>query len=132
MSDTYERGVRMDLAGYVVNAVLVEGRQVNEVCAAHGVSRSWLYEVIGRSAAGRAGAGGRFEAATVFTDGNSPRPLVRVVEHEDPRHHHPRRQRLGRLPPPRGPARLSLITTVGRFATVEEAQVATDGAWRSR
>jgi transposase InsO family protein len=38
----------MDLAGYVINAVLVEGQRVDEVCAAHGVSRSWLYELIGR------------------------------------------------------------------------------------
>lgn len=38
----------MDLAGYVVNAVLVEGRSVKEVCEAHGVSRSWLYELIAR------------------------------------------------------------------------------------
>jgi transposase InsO family protein len=38
----------MDLAGYVINAVLVEGRSVKEVCAAHGVSRSWLYELIAR------------------------------------------------------------------------------------
>jgi hypothetical protein len=26
----------MDLAGYVINAVLVEGRSVKEVCEAHG------------------------------------------------------------------------------------------------
>ena len=38
----------MDLAGYVVNAVLVEGRKVSDVCAAHGISRSWLYELIAR------------------------------------------------------------------------------------
>lgn len=38
----------MDLAGYVVNAVLVEGRSVKEVCEAHGISRSWLYELIAR------------------------------------------------------------------------------------
>ena len=38
----------MDLAGYVVNAVLVEGRSVQEVCEAHGISRSWLYELIAR------------------------------------------------------------------------------------
>jgi Helix-turn-helix domain len=38
----------MDLAGYVVNAVLVEGRSVGEVAAAHGVSRSWLYELLSR------------------------------------------------------------------------------------
>ena len=38
----------MDLAGYVINAVLVEGRNVDDVSAAHGVSRSWLYELIAR------------------------------------------------------------------------------------
>jgi transposase InsO family protein len=38
----------MDLAGYVIKAVLVEGQRVEEVCAAHGVSRSWLYELIAR------------------------------------------------------------------------------------
>jgi transposase InsO family protein len=40
--------MRMDLAGYVVNAVLVEGRSVKEVCEANGISRSWLYELIAR------------------------------------------------------------------------------------
>ena len=38
----------MDLAGYVINAVLVEGRSVREVCESHDISRSWLYELIGR------------------------------------------------------------------------------------
>ena len=38
----------MDLAGYVINAVLVEGRSVAEVAAAHGLSRSWLYELLAR------------------------------------------------------------------------------------
>jgi transposase InsO family protein len=38
----------MDLAGYVINAVLVEGRSVNDVCEAHDISRSWLYELIAR------------------------------------------------------------------------------------
>jgi transposase InsO family protein len=38
----------MDLAGYVIKAVLVEGQKVDDVCAAHGISRSWLYELIGR------------------------------------------------------------------------------------
>ena len=36
----------MDLAGYVVNAVLVDDRSVAEVCEAHDISRSWLYELI--------------------------------------------------------------------------------------
>jgi transposase InsO family protein len=40
--------MRMDLAGYVINAVLVEGRSVAEVCEAHDISRSWLYELIAR------------------------------------------------------------------------------------
>lgn len=38
----------MDLAGYVINAVLIEGRSVAEVCEAHDISRSWLYELIAR------------------------------------------------------------------------------------
>jgi transposase InsO family protein len=38
----------MDLAGYVINAVVVEGRSVKEVCESHGISRSWLYELIAR------------------------------------------------------------------------------------
>jgi transposase InsO family protein len=40
--------MRMDLASYVINAVLVEGKSVKEVCEAHDISRSWLYELIGR------------------------------------------------------------------------------------
>jgi transposase InsO family protein len=40
--------MRMDLAGYVINAVLVEGRTVKEVCETHDISRSWLYELISR------------------------------------------------------------------------------------
>jgi transposase InsO family protein len=38
----------MDLAGYVINAVLVEGRSVSDVCEAHDISRSWLYELLAR------------------------------------------------------------------------------------
>jgi transposase len=38
----------MDLAGYVVRAVLAEGRSVREVAAAHGVSKSWIYELLAR------------------------------------------------------------------------------------
>jgi len=38
----------MDLAGYVINAVLVEGQSPREVAAAHGMSRSWLYELLAR------------------------------------------------------------------------------------
>jgi len=38
----------MDLAGYVITAVLVEGRSVKDVCESHDISRSWLYELIAR------------------------------------------------------------------------------------
>jgi transposase InsO family protein len=38
----------MDLAGYLINAVLVEKRSVRDVAAAHGVSKTWLYELIAR------------------------------------------------------------------------------------
>src|SRR5437016_4270923 len=38
----------MDLAGYVIKAVLVEGQSPKEVAAAHGMSRSWLYELLAR------------------------------------------------------------------------------------
>src|SRR4029453_4739511 len=37
--------------------------------------------------------------------GNSPPRLVRVMEREAARNRHPRRRRLGRLPPTRGPTR---------------------------
>jgi transposase InsO family protein len=42
----------MGMARYVVDAVLLEGRGVREVAAAHGISRSWIYELIGRFRAG--------------------------------------------------------------------------------
>ena len=38
----------MDLAGYVIKAVVVEGRSVREVATAHGVSKTWLYELLAR------------------------------------------------------------------------------------
>jgi transposase InsO family protein len=38
----------MELAGYLVNAVVLEHRPVAEVARAHGVSRSWLYELLAR------------------------------------------------------------------------------------
>src|SRR5271154_3704271 len=38
----------MELAGYVVNAVVLEGRSVREVAKVHGVSKSWLYELLAR------------------------------------------------------------------------------------
>lgn len=38
----------MELAGYVVNAVIVERRGVAEVAAEHDISKSWLYELLAR------------------------------------------------------------------------------------
>jgi transposase InsO family protein len=38
----------MELAGYLVNAVVLEHRPVADVARAHGVSRSWLYELLAR------------------------------------------------------------------------------------
>ena len=42
----------MGMARYVVDAVVLEGRGVREVAAAHGISKSWIYELIGRFKAG--------------------------------------------------------------------------------
>ena len=38
----------MELAAFVVQAVLVEKRSVREVARAHGISKSWLYELLAR------------------------------------------------------------------------------------
>jgi transposase-like protein len=38
----------MGLAGYLVRAVLEDGGSVRDVAAAHGVSKSWLYELLAR------------------------------------------------------------------------------------
>jgi transposase InsO family protein len=42
----------MDLARYVVDAVVVEGRGIREVARAHGVSKSWVSELVARYRAG--------------------------------------------------------------------------------
>jgi transposase InsO family protein len=42
----------MDSAGYLVRAVVFEKRSVREVAAAHGVSKTWLYELVARYRAG--------------------------------------------------------------------------------
>lgn len=40
------------LARYVVEAVVLEGRSAREVARAHGISKSWIYELIARYRAG--------------------------------------------------------------------------------
>jgi transposase len=39
---------RVGLARYVVDAVVLEGRSAREVAKAHGISKSWIYELIAR------------------------------------------------------------------------------------
>src|SRR5215831_4304422 len=38
----------MGMGRYVVDAVLLEGRSAREVARAHGISKSWIYELIRR------------------------------------------------------------------------------------
>jgi transposase len=38
----------MELARYVVDAVVLEGRSYREVARAHGVSKSWVAKVVAR------------------------------------------------------------------------------------
>jgi transposase-like protein len=40
------------MARYVVDAVLLEGRSVREVARAHGISKTWIYELIARYRSG--------------------------------------------------------------------------------
>jgi transposase InsO family protein len=42
----------MGMGRYVVDAVLLEGRSAREVARAHGISKSWIYELIRRYRAG--------------------------------------------------------------------------------
>jgi transposase InsO family protein len=42
----------MGMARYVVDAVVLEGRSVRELARAHGLSKSWIYELVGRFRAG--------------------------------------------------------------------------------
>jgi transposase len=67
--------MRMDLAGYVINGVLVEGRGVKEVCESHDISRSWLYELIARYR--QAGDDGLRPQSKCSSSGVSPSRLLR-------------------------------------------------------
>ena len=42
----------MGMGSYVVDAVLVEGRSARELARAHGISKTWIYELIARFRAG--------------------------------------------------------------------------------
>jgi transposase InsO family protein len=45
-----------ELGRYVVDAVLLEGRSAREVAEAHGISKTWIYELIARYRSGGYGA----------------------------------------------------------------------------
>lgn len=50
----------MGLERYVVDAVVLEGRSPTEIARLHGISRSWLYRLLGRyREGGHAGLGRR-------------------------------------------------------------------------
>ncbi len=38
----------MGLGRYVVDAIVLEGRSPSELAKSHGVSRSWIYELVAR------------------------------------------------------------------------------------
>jgi transposase len=38
----------MGMARYVVDAVVLEGRSAREVAKTHGISKTWIYELIAR------------------------------------------------------------------------------------
>lgn len=42
----------MDLARYVVDAVVIEGRSARQVAKAHGISKSWVCELVARYRSG--------------------------------------------------------------------------------
>jgi transposase len=52
----------VDMARYLVEAHVLGGRSVSELAAAHGVHRSWIYELIGRYRDGGYEALGRVAA----------------------------------------------------------------------
>jgi transposase len=52
IGDTYLKGFPVDMARYLVEAHVLEGRRVSELAAAHGVHRSWIYKLIARYQAG--------------------------------------------------------------------------------
>ncbi|MGI8707692.1 MAG: IS481 family transposase [Actinomycetota bacterium] len=63
----------MELARYVVDAVVVEGRSMRAVAREHGVSKSWVHKLVGRYRAGGYDAlGARSKAARVVANRTSP------------------------------------------------------------
>jgi transposase len=47
--DSHEKGVAgMGLERYVVDAVVLEDRSPRELATLHGISKSWIYELVAR------------------------------------------------------------------------------------
>ena len=70
----------MDVARYVVDAVVLEGRSCREVARAHGVSKSWVAKLVARHrAAGYEAVAPRSKAAHKVANRSSPEQEDRVV-----------------------------------------------------
>ena len=70
----------MDLARYVVDAVVVEGRTYREVARAHGVSKSWVAKLVGRfREGGYEGIGPRSRAARTIPHRTAPEVEDQIV-----------------------------------------------------
>ena len=69
------------LGRYVVDAVLLEGRSAREVAAAHGISKTWIYELIARYRSGGYGAlEPRSRRPRSCVHGTSPEMVQVIVE----------------------------------------------------
>src|ERR1017187_6080026 len=74
-------GMGTGLGRYVVDAVLLEGRSVREVAAAHGISKTWIYELIARYRSGGYGAlEPRSRRPRSCLHGTSPEMVQAIVE----------------------------------------------------
>ena len=63
----------MDMARYLVEAHLKEGRSVASLASEHGVHRSWLYKLLARyQAEGEHGSRRSLSAATQLADPGRP------------------------------------------------------------
>jgi transposase InsO family protein len=70
----------MDLARYVVDAVVMEGRSYREVARAHGVSKSWVAKLVGRFREGGYEAiGPRSRAARTIPHRTAPEVEDQIV-----------------------------------------------------
>jgi len=67
------------LGRYVVDAVVLEGRSAREVAEAHGISKSWIYELIARYRAGGYEALERRSRRPRSCTHETPRELVEAI-----------------------------------------------------